>query len=141
MAQSADAVAAKWQQRLSASTQEIIAGVQAVTQAPGAKAAAQADTWLLRLQASRDKWARNVAAVSLGSWQQAMINKGVPRVAQGAQASQPKMAAFMTQFLPHVESVAQQVRSMPKVTLEDGIARAAAQIRGNATFVRKPYNL
>lgn len=141
MAHDPNTVAAKWASRLGAATQEITAGVNSVTVAPGQRAAAQVDTWLARVQAARDKWVRNVSGVSLGSWQQAMIQKGVPRVAQGAQAAQPKMAAFMSQFLPHVEAGAAQVRNMPKTTIEDGIQRAIAQIRHNATFVRKPYNL
>lgn len=134
-------VANKWATRLGAATQAITDGVNAVTQAPGTKAAAQADVWLARLQASRDKYVRNVSAVSLASWQQSMITKGVPRVSGGATAAIPKMTAFMQQFLPHVEQGRQALASMPRGTIDQNINRAVAMIRHNATFVRKPYNV
>lgn len=131
------AVAQKWATRLSAATQAITDGVNAVTQAPGAAAAAQADVWLANLQAARDKWVRNVSAVTLQQWQSAMITKGVPRVASGATAAVPKMGQFMAQWLPYANQIAQSLP--PRGTIDQNIARVTAQIRGNAAFVRKPY--
>lgn len=136
MAGTPSQVAAKWNQRLAASTQQITDGVNAVQQAPGMKAAAAKQLWLQQLNASADKWAARTAAVTLDSWKRSMIEKGIPRVATGAQNAQGKVEAFMTQFLPHVESVAQRVRAMPKGGLANGIARATAQIQGNAQFKR-----
>jgi hypothetical protein len=63
-----------------------------------------------------------------------MKDKGVQRVASGAQTAQPKMAAFMTEFLPVAESVSQQTKAMPKMTLEDSIARSTVAIRAFAEF-------
>lgn len=132
----AAATAQKWQQRLSAATTEIAAGVDAVTTAPGAAAAAQRAKWLAKVTASQDKWARNVARVSLDDWKTAMKTTGVQRVAQGAQAKQGKVESFLAEFLPYVAQGASQVRRMPGTTVEDGIARAAAMIRHNAAFKR-----
>lgn len=129
-------VAAKWRANLGGSTQSITDGVNAVTTAPGRAAANQKQLWIQQVTASADKWAARVGAVSLEEWRTQMINKGVPRVASGAQAAEPKMASFMAEFLPHVERVAQQVRSMPKGGIDNAIARASAQIRGNAQFRR-----
>lgn len=131
-----DQVAAKWAQNLSAATPYITAGVNAVTQAPGQKAAAAADAWIAGVQASKQKWQSRVASVSLADWQSAMINKGVPRVASGATAAVPKMTNFLNEFLPFQARVTSQVKSMPKGNLEAGIARATAQIRGTAQFKR-----
>lgn len=128
--------AAKWQRNLSQATPDITAGVAQVSQAPGQQAARQQQAYLANVQANVQKWARRVSAVSLSDWQRAMTEKGIPRVATGAQQAQGKMAGFMAEFLPHVDRVAGQVRAMPKTTLEDGIARAVAQIRGNAQFRR-----
>lgn len=136
MAADPNAVANKWKNRLQQSTQEVQAGVQRVTVAPGQKAAAASATWLARLQASQPKWARNVAAVSLQDWQRAMIEKGVPRIAQGAEQSVGKVERFMQDFLPHVERGRQMVQAMPKVSLQDGINRAVAMINHNAQFKR-----
>lgn len=136
MALNAQQVADKWANRLSASTQEVINGVNSVTVAPGQAAAAQADLWLAKVTASKAKWQNNVGKVTLAEWKQKMLEVGVPRIASGATANKPKMQAFLTQFLPHVEAGAQAVKAMPKMTLEDSIQRAAAMIRHNANFRR-----
>lgn len=136
MAGTSAQVAAKWQQRLSGATQQITDGVNAVTQAPGAKAAAAKATWLQQVQANADKWARNVAAVSLDQWKSDMINKGIPRIATGAQAGQAKVQTFMDSFLPYVQAGAQKVKSMPKGGVANGIARATAMIQYNAQYKR-----
>lgn len=129
-------VASKWASNTAAATESVRQGVMAVTQSPTEKAAANADGWVAGVTRSKEKFQRGLRRVGLADWQTATIEKGVPRIASGAQAAQPKMESFMREFLPHVERIAQQVRSMPKGGLENGIARATAQIRGNATFRR-----
>lgn len=137
MAKDPTAVAQRWAQQLGASTQKIQDGVQGVTVAPGQKAAQAQGKYLAAVQANAEKWKNRVGAVSLSDWQSAMIAKGLPRIASGAQQGQGKMQVFMTQFLPYVETAAQQVRSMPNLTLEDSVNRAAAMIRANAKFSYK----
>lgn len=131
---------AKWVQNLSAATDRMTTGAQGVTKAPGLAAAAAADKWLQRVTASKQKFAQNVGAVSLQSWQNSYINIGIPRVAQGAQAKQGKMQAFMDQFLPYLQRGVQTIDAMPSTTLEDGIARATAMIRYNSKFQRNANN-
>lgn len=133
----ADQAATKWQQRLSASTQQIQDGVQRVTVSPGQKAAQAAQLWLQRVQQSMQKYATNVGRVSLADWQQAMIEKGIPRISAGATAGQPKMAAFMGEFLPYLATGVSAVDRMPKGTLDQSIARATAMIQHNAAFRRR----
>lgn len=129
-----DAVAAKWAQNLGSSTQRITDGVNGVTVAPGQAAARQKAAWVQNVAAAQDKWAANVASVSLNSWQQDMINKGVPRIASGASAAQPKFQNFMAQFLPFLD---QQVRALPaRGNLDQNIARMTAMVRGTAKFQR-----
>lgn len=132
-------VAAKWAQNLGAATQAIRNGVQAVTTSPTSMAAAAVATWQARVADPRSgqKFVRNLNRVTLQDWQNAMLQKGIPRIATGAQAAIPKFTAFLTQFLPFELNIAQQVRQMPKATLDDRINRAAAQIRGNAGFIRQ----
>lgn len=126
----------KWVQNIGAAGAAITAGVNAVTRAPGQSAAAQADKWLLKVQNAKDKWKTNVGAVSLPSWQQSMINVGIPRVASGAQAKQGKVTAFATQFFPYLNTGIAKVQAMPSTTLEDNINRATTMIRHNAAFKR-----
>lgn len=132
-----DQGAAKWASRLSGATQDITTGVQGVTEAPGIAAARSKALWLQQVTASADKWARRVSAVSLTDWQTSMIQKGIPRIASGAQAAVPKMTAFLADFLPYVDQGVQALKSMPKGGVENGIARAGAMIRHNAAYVRK----
>lgn len=124
----------KWLRNLQAATPSITDGVNAVTVAPGQKAAQAKNLWLSQLQANADKWAKNVGAVTLGEWQQAMTTYGIPRIAQGAQAKQQKVEDFMQKFLPYVAQGAAAVNALPKGGLENGIARATAMIRHNAGF-------
>lgn len=131
------AATAKWVSNLSNSTTSITAGVNGVTVAPGVQAAKQVQTWLAKIQASQQKWATNVAAVSLQEWQSAMTQYGIPRISQGAQAKQGKYLAFAQKFYPYLASGVAQVKAMPKVTLADGVNRAVAMINYNAKFSNK----
>lgn len=105
MAKDPNAVAQKWVTSMQSASQAIKDGVQAVTIAPGQAAARQKNVYVNNVAASADKWARNVASVSLGEWQDAMINKGAARVGTGASAAQSKMANAMTQLLPKIDSI------------------------------------
>ena len=131
-----EAATAKWVQNLSAASDRMTAGANAVTKAPGLAAAAAKQKWLNRVTAAADKFAANVSRVSLEQWQAAYINIGVPRVGQGASAKQGKMLSFQQQFLPYLRTGLQTIDQMPSTTLEDGIARATAMIRYNAKFKR-----
>lgn len=126
----------KWVTNIGQATERITSGVQAVTTAPGQAAAAAHQKWLTRVQESADKWRQRVGSVSLQDWQQSMISVGIPRIAQGAQAKQGKMEAFMNDFLPYLSQGVSRIESMPSVTLEDNINRAVAMIRHNAQFKR-----
>ena len=129
-------IAKKWSQNLAASSADMQRGAMAVKTAPGQMAAQKQDklraNWLKAVDSG--KWADKVSAVTLTSWQQSYINKGISRAAQGATVAEPKMAAFMTQLLPYQETLKAQLQNMPDVTIEDSIARAAAWIRGMAAF-------
>ncbi|KKN10112.1 hypothetical protein LCGC14_1039950 [marine sediment metagenome] len=65
-----------------------------------------------------------------------MLTKGVQRIASGAKAAEPKMAAFMADFLPHVTTVQNEIETMPDLTIEDSIARAAHWMRRTSEFTR-----
>lgn len=75
------AAAAKWAQALAGASDRIQAGVQSVTTSPGAAAARQKAVYVAQVQAKADKWAANVGKVSTADWQQAVIQKGIPRIA------------------------------------------------------------
>lgn len=132
MAKDPTTVASKWAQNLSGATQSITDGVNAVSVAPGAAAARQKTVYVNNVTASADKWARNVAAVSLSSWQQDMITKGIPRIASGAQAAQSKFATFMGKLLPYQANLVSQLPA--RGNLEQNITRMTQMVRGMANF-------
>jgi hypothetical protein len=107
VALSASAVATKWATNLgnAASDGSIQAGVTAVTVAPGQAAARQKTVWVANVTASANKWATNTAAVSLSSWQNDMVTKGLPRIATGATAATSKMTNFFNALLPQIASI------------------------------------
>lgn len=134
MALDPTAATAKWVSRMQASGQQITEGVQAVTEAPGVRAAKQLNVWLAKIQQSAQKWQRNVAAVPLADWQSAMINRGIPAINVGVTAKSGNYQAFAMKFYPHLAAGVAKVRAMPKASLQDGIARAVAMIQHNADY-------
>lgn len=132
---------AKWVQRIGAATQQVTEGVQRVQTAPGQKAAAKQQKWLQNTQAAADKWRRNVAAVSLADWQNLMVNVGIPRIAQGAQAKQAKYGAFAQQFFQHLQAGVSKVEAMPDTTFEERVARAVTMMRHNRDFKRQSASI
>lgn len=128
MAKDPAAVAAKWVASMQGAGQAIKDGVQAVTTAPGQAAARQVNAYVQGVANSQQKWARNVASVSLSDWQDSMINKGASRVGTGAAAAQTKMQNAMTQLLPQIDSL---VASLPpRGDLGANINRAVAFMQG-----------
>ena len=130
--------AEKWRRRLQGATQDIAAGIQRVTENPAQKAIAQQALLVQKFnQSVQDgKWANSLNRVTLNDWKQAAINKGVPRIAQGAADGESKYQSFAAQFYPYVEGVQQEIAGMPKGTLEDSIQRATTAIRRMAEFKR-----
>ena len=131
--------AANWASKFSGSGTKAQEGAAAVTIAPGQLAARQASVWAANVAAAQQKFARKVGAVSLGAWQQAYTQIGVPRFASGAQKGQPKMEAFMSAFLP---ALATAVNSLPpRGTYEQNKARLIALLDKVHQFSYNPTGL
>jgi hypothetical protein len=128
--------ASNWANGMANSSQKLTAGINAVTVSPTSLAAGRIDAMVAGIQraAASGKIAAGLNAVSLQEWQQAMLTKGVPRVAAGAQAAKNKVQAFFTQFLPYLQQGVQALQATPRGDLETNIARAAAMMRHNAQF-------
>ena len=71
------------------------------------------------------QWAEAVSSVSLQEWKDAAKMKGVPRIAAGIAAAEPKLQRFYAQLLPYVDQIKGEIDAMPNLTLEDRIARSA----------------
>lgn len=127
-----DQIATNWANNLAAASSKITAGINAVQVAPGQAAARQKAVYQANVVANTDKWAANTAAVTLQSWQQDTINKGVPRIATGAQAATTKFSAFMTKLLPYIAS--QKAQLPPRGNLQQNISRMTQFVQGMANF-------
>jgi len=130
-------VANRWAQGLANATTKMTQDAQALTISPTSQAAAAVQTWIARLNDPKvqAKWQAKLNAVTLQQWQQAYVQKGIPRVSQGAQqAIQTKMVPFFTKWLPYEAAGKAQVKQMPKATLQDRIARAVFMINYNSQF-------
>lgn len=116
----------KWGTNLNGAGTYITNGVKAVTQAPGQAAAAQQQRYIQGVTQNANKWASNVAAVPLATWQNAMINKGIPRLAQGITQAQQTKVQSVTTLLNNVDQATAAANQLPKGGLQQGIARATA---------------
>lgn len=119
----------KWGSRLNAASAEIKTGVQAVTTAPGVSAAKAKDLWLANLQAAANKWATNVAAVSLSAWQSAMVNKGIGRIAAGVTTAQQDKQGVIGNLLNVVYAGQAMVNQTPRGSIETNIQRAVSMMQ------------
>jgi len=130
----AEEYAQRWGQGLKGNVERIRTGVEKVTVSPGVAAAKRSDKWhaAMSSQATKDKWARRIGEMKLEDWQRAMIQKGVNRIASGVDEAQPRMAEYGAKLIAHQNALMVELDKMADVTLEDGIARATAWIRGMA---------
>ena len=139
MAKSASVVAEKWGRRLKAAGQDIAAGVDATTENPAKAAIAALDKMRARILEALDsgKVERGLDRVTLEGWKKAMKEVGIGRIASGVDAKgAAKMAEFMKEFLPFLESVGNELDSMPDTTFEDSVIRMVHQVRRTHDFKR-----
>lgn len=88
----------------------------------------------MRLKETWDKWEARLAGVGDKGVITAAVTKGVPRFVPGIEYGAKFWEQFYKEFKPHLEAGLAEVLTMPKVTLDDSIARAAAMIKHNAKF-------
>jgi len=129
----------KQAKRLKASTEEIRAGVAAVTEAPSAKAIAKKTKMLANLTAAVEDgtWERRLSAHSLSDWKRDMTEKGVGRISTGIDNASAKVQKFAGALLPVVYGLSDEIKGMPDMTIDDSVARAERLIRGMSAFKYK----
>lgn len=128
--------AQKWAQRLQASLQDIQRGVQRVSVSPTQLAAQKADKWIQELQraAQEGRWQAALQQIDLETWRTLMIQKGIPRIADGARAALPKVEKIFGDLYNYISRVQAEVERMPDQTLEQRIQRAVEFIRRMAQY-------
>lgn len=130
MVLSPDKVASKWNRNLKNAIQDLRDGVDAVTEAPSARAIARKEKMRANILAAIDdgRWEAGLAGYTLAQWKQDMKTKAADRIPSGADAGQSKMRDYMAVALPHIEAGLSKIASMPDLTLADSKARVAAWI-------------
>lgn len=114
-------VAQYWSSGLQGATQKISDGIDRVNEAPGVKAAAQADVWLANVQAAKAKFIANSRRVTLDDWKTA-TKAAVGNVGAGAARNQQKFAARITPVLNHIATGVAQLP--PRGTYEQNKQRS-----------------
>lgn len=85
--------------------QKYVAGIQAVKTSPTQLAAARSAFWASQVAAARPQFEQGLNKVSLSSWQQSATTTGAARLSTGATKGQPKVQAFMTNFIPALANI------------------------------------
>ena len=121
----------KHARRLKASVEDIRHGVQRVTEAPGAKAAASIDQMRSGINEAVDdgRWESAVSNVSLNDWRQATLEKGLGRISAGIENSRAKNLVKAQNLLAAVDEVSAEVQNMPKGTIDDSVNRMTHFVR------------
>lgn len=131
--------AEKHGRRLKGAISDIQTGIQKVTEAPTAKAAAKAEKMRARINEAIDSglWQERLRKVSVDDWKQAAITKGVGRIPAGVDAARKKVEDFAAQLLSYQDTLKKDVEKLPDLTLEDSINRMTTWVRGMAKFRKK----
>ena len=134
-------IAEKWRRHAEGAVADYTKGIDKVTESPTEKASRKQVKMRANLLKAIDdgKWAKGLKAVSLEQWKEASKVKGSANYGTGVRASEGKMAEFMAEVIPHIESGQSIIRNMPDITLEDSKARAVAWIDHMAKFKRSKY--
>lgn len=132
--QNPQAIADRWGTGMANSGAKAKASVQALTVSPTTQAANAVDRMVAGFQraAADGRIVNGLNAVTLQSWQNDYLNKGIQRMTTVTPSAKTKVANFLTQFLPVLQS---NVAALPpRGTLQDNINRATQLMMANAQF-------
>jgi hypothetical protein len=129
----------KHARRLKGASEDIRRGIERVTVAPTALAAAKQEKMKTKLNARIDDgtWARRLKAVSLQDWQTKAKDVGIGRISAGIDSASQKVQDFAAQLLPAVDAAQAKIKGMPDVTLEDSISRMTTFTREMSKFKKR----
>lgn len=128
------AITDKWATAMGSAGPAYTAGINGVTVAPGALAAAASAKYLAGVQENVTKFERNSLSVDLQSWKTSAIDKGASRLGTGATAAKAKMAAFTQSFFTYLKNGQASINAMPTLTYEQRKAKANAQMDYNHNY-------
>lgn len=120
--------AEKWSRRMAQAGPDYTAGVNRVTEAPGAAAARNVQGYQQGVMdaITNGKWEANVKSVSLEDWRRAALDKGAQRLTTGAAQAVGKVAAAHERIGPMLDRAGAKIARMPRATVADRIQRMVA---------------
>src|SRR5437660_6363253 len=106
--------AQRWAERMQSAGERVREGVMSTDKDPIQLAISRASTWQANVSSSKamERYKAGLGRSSKSAWQQGMIDKGIPAMANGARVAQPKVQAFLSSFLPFLAGVTARTRSM-----------------------------
>lgn len=121
----------KYKDNASAAGPAYTAGVEAVTTAPTALAAAAASKWIANVQAAytEGRFQAGCNAVDLSAWKAATTSKGASNYRTGIANLSPRAVKAMQDQLAKAEQIRQQIATMPNNSEADADARMLAAVR------------
>lgn len=121
-----------WVAGMNGAAEKMKRGVQAVTVSPGIGASDAIEkmraNWIKAID--NGTWQQAVTSYSLQQWQASMINKGIPRIADGVRNSQMKVQNYAQRAIPIYQQLQAQIDQMPKRTLADSLQRVRIWMEG-----------
>ena len=125
------AMVKRWKDGMSNAAAKMKEGVEAVTESPMEKAAANVQKYEqgVRDAVNSGRYERGLRGTSLGDWKKAMTGKGASNMATGVRDLTPQRERALSELLTYTQSVAAEISSMPNTTEADAEARAIAAIR------------
>jgi hypothetical protein len=115
--------AEKYRRRASAARQDWERGINNLTEAPGRLAAAKKQKWQQNTAEAADRWAENVASVSLEEFKARALATGGSRYTQGVDAGAARYEEYIREAAPKIDAFVRTVKAMPNNTFQESIAR------------------
>lgn len=122
--------ASNWAAGYSAAGAKMSKGADDLQVAPGVSATdpdveqKMKNKWLAAYNSG--KWHNATVSVSLADWRNAYKSKGIPNAQNSIPLAKVEVSNYAQKAIPVYNSILQNIDAMPKVTLQDSIARAAA---------------
>ncbi|KKK47614.1 hypothetical protein LCGC14_3153420 [marine sediment metagenome] len=118
-------ISEKWGRNLKHSVPDIQKGLDAVTEAPSAKAIEKQEKMLANLTeaVNNGTWAARLGRVSLQEWKEKTKKKVAERMSGGVDGAMGKRKEFDNYLVAELNSVLPEIANMDDLTLEDSVAR------------------
>lgn len=116
----------KWMRNMGNAVNDIVDGINAVSESPAQKAIAAQDKMLQNVTQAitSGRWANQLGKVQLGDWKTKTAQKVRERLVGGVQAAQSKHQQFANWLVNRLNGVLPEINAMPDLTLNDSVARA-----------------